>query len=303
LATDPHQIWKLLLSVSPAERHTAADMAYAAWKRGIDGKNDTFHPDDWEVRRRSDKTKRNGARRAKSDAAEKTARENAERRAEHAEACEKRAMKLAEIEREAREKAQAEADKLREQLADARAKAKPTETVDLLSSLLPAQTLNAMTAEQVSAKIAALWQEKGTRKSKETAQIDLVLGQLTLRLYDIWDEMFGPGSETPRKRGDSNAPTLTAFIQQYAGKSASWCQRCYSALNHVLSEEWPDIEARLGGSVSIENILKAARDPNRPTARRVSKVQKRLDALTTKVRQRAFDEAVDLVETWESAED
>ena len=39
-------------------------------------------------------------------------------------------------------------DKLREQLAEARAKAKPTETVYLLSGLLPAQTLDAMTAEQ-----------------------------------------------------------------------------------------------------------------------------------------------------------
>ena len=51
---------------------------------------------------------------------------------------------------------------------------------------------------------------------------------------------------------------------------------------------------------AIENILKAARDPNRPTVRRISKVQKRLDALTEAVRQRAFDEAVDLVQTWES---
>ena len=88
-------------------------------------------------------------------------------------------------------------------------------------------------------------------------------------------------------------------MQQYAGKSASWCQRCLSALNHVLSEQWPEIEARLDGSVSIENIRKAARDPNRPPVRRISKVQKRLDALTEAVRQRAFDEAVDLVRTWE----
>jgi hypothetical protein len=86
LATDPHQIWKRMLSDSPAERHTAADMAYAAWRRGIDGENDTFHPDDWEVRPRSCKTRRNGTRRTKSDAAEKAAREEAERRAKHAEA-------------------------------------------------------------------------------------------------------------------------------------------------------------------------------------------------------------------------
>jgi hypothetical protein len=34
--------------------------------------------------------------------------------------------------------------------------------------------------------------------------------------------------------------------------------------------------------------------------RRVSKVQKKLDQLADAVRQRAFDDAVDLVETWES---
>ena len=68
----------------------------------------------------------------------------------------------------------------------------------------------------------------------------------------------------------------------------------------MLSEEWPNIEARLDGSVSVENILKAARDPDRPMVRRISKVQKRLDALTEAVRRRAIDDAVDLVETWES---
>jgi hypothetical protein len=126
-----------------------------------------------------------------------------------------------------------------------------------------------------------------------------VLGQLTMRLHEIWHDLHGPRSATPRKRG-SNAPTLTALVRQYAGKSASWCQRCLSAFEHVFSEEWPEIEARLDGSVSIENILKAARDPDRPMVRRVSKVQKKLDQLADAVRQRAFDDAVDLVETWES---
>ena len=56
----------------------------------------------------------------------------------------------------------------------------------------------------------------------------------------------------------------------------------------------------MDGSVSVENILKAARDPDRPMVSRISKVQKRLDALTEAVRRRAIDEAVDLVETWES---
>ena len=39
---------------------------------------------------------------------------------------------------------------------------------------------------------------------------------------------------------------------------------------------------------------------NRPTVRRISKVQKKLDQLADAVRQRAFDEAVDLVQTWAS---
>ena len=207
--------------------------------------------------------------------------------------------KLAETEREAREKAEAEIEKLRERLNKDGAEASgPTKPVKLLSGLLPARILDSLTVEQVSAKITALWQEKGNRKQNETAQIDLLLGQLTLRLDDIiWQATFGRDSETPRKRGDNNVPTITQFVQQHAGKSASWCQRCYSAYLHVLSEEWPEIEARLEGSVSIENILKAARDPNRPTARRISKVQKRLDALTEAVSHRAIDEAVDLVET------
>ncbi len=68
----------------------------------------------------------------------------------------------------------------------------------------------------------------------------------------------------------------------------------------MICDAWPEIEARLDGSVSIENILKAARDPDRPTIKRISKVQKRLDALTEAVRRRAIDEAVDLVETWEN---
>ena len=61
-----------------------------------------------------------------------------------------------------------------------------------------------------------------------------------------------------------------------------------------------DIQERLDGKVGVEAIIKAARDPNRPTVRRISKVQKKLDQLADAVRQRAIDEAVDLVQTWES---
>jgi hypothetical protein len=50
----------------------------------------------------------------------------------------------------------------------------------------------------------------------------------------------------------------------------------------------------LDGSVSIES------DPAHPKIKRISKVQKKLDALTDAVRRRAIDEAVGLVQTWES---
>jgi hypothetical protein len=50
----------------------------------------------------------------------------------------------------------------------------------------------------------------------------------------------------------------------------------------------------------VETIIKAARDLDLPSVLRVSKVQRRLDVPTDKVRRRAFDEAVDLVHTWES---
>ena len=300
MAINPALILKHIISDCEQERHTAADKLYAANQRK------EFHPDDWGP-------KKNGrtarlppvaeamwqAKLAEVESARRIAENKLESALDRAE-CEKA---RAERESQARGRAEAEIEKLKEQLSKAKAKAKPggpTQTVDLLSSLLPGGVLDALSADEVAGKINALWQEKGNRKHNETAQLDLVLGQLTKRLHEIWHDLHGPDSATPRKRGDTNAPTLTAFVQQYAGKSASWCQRCLSALNHVLSEQWPEIEARLDGSVSIENILKAARDPDRPMVRRISKVQKRLDALTEAVRRRAIDDAVDLVETWES---
>ena len=295
--TDPHQILKLIVSKNEHERISAANRLFEACERK------EWHPDDWHPKKNGRTARLSPvaeamwqAKLAEVESARRIAEiklESAQDRAECEKAC-------AERESQARGRAEAEIEKLKEQLAKQKAKpAGVTKPVKLLSSLLPGGVLDALTVEQVSAKITALWQEKGNRKSNETAQLDLVLGQLTMRLHEIWHDLHGPESETPRKRGDTNAPTLTAFVQQYAGKSASWCQRCLSALNHVLSEQWPEIEARLDGSVSIENILKAARDPNRPPVRRISKVQKRLDALTEAVRQRAFDEAVDLVRTWE----
>jgi hypothetical protein len=297
--TDPHQILKLIVSSNEHERISAANRLFEACERK------EWHPDDWHP-------KKNGRSARLPPVAEATwqaklaevesARRIAEIKLESAQDRAEREKARAERESQARGRAEADVEKLKEQLNKAKAKAKPggpTQTVDLLSGLLPGGVLGALSADEVAGKITALWQEKGNRKHNETAQLDLVLGQLTMRLHEIWRDLHGPHSATPRKRG-SNAPTMTEFVKAYAGRSASWCQRCLSAFEHVFSEEWPEIEARLDGSVSIENILKAARDPDRPTIKRISKVQKRLDALTEAVRRRAIDEAVDLVETWES---
>ena len=62
-------------------------------------------------------------------------------------------------------------------------------------------------------------------------------------------------------------------------------RQALSAFEHVFSEEWPEIE--LGSMAPCRSTLKAARDPDRPTIKRISKVQKRLDALTEAVRRRA----------------
>jgi hypothetical protein len=62
-------------------------------------------------------------------------------------------------------------EKLKEQLNKAKARpGGPTQTVDLLSGLLLGHILDALTVEQVRAKIAALEREKHARKSNETAQ-------------------------------------------------------------------------------------------------------------------------------------
>ena len=106
----------------------------------------------------------------------------------------------------------------------------------MLSGLLPSETVNALTPDEVRDRIEALANERDARKHNELAQIDLVLGQLTAHLQDIWYDRHGPDSETPRKRGDTNAPTMTEFVKAYAGRSASWCQRCLSAYEHVMSD-------------------------------------------------------------------
>ena len=297
--TDPHQILKLIVSPNEHERISAANRLFEACERK------EWHPDDWRPKRngRTDRLPPAAeamwqAKLAAVESARRIAEIKLESAQDHAE-CEKA---RAERESQARERAEAHVEKLKEQLSKAKAKAKPAGVakVELLSGLLPNETVNALTPDEVRDRIEALANERDARKHNELAQIDLVLGQLTAHLQDIWYDRHGPDSETPRKRGDTNAPTMTEFVKAYAGRSASWCQRCLSAYEHVMSDSWGDIQERLDGKVGVEAIIKAARDPDRPKIKRISKVQKRLDALTEAVRRRAIDEAVDLVQTWES---
>jgi hypothetical protein len=113
-----------------------------------------------------------------------------------------------------------------------------------------------------------LFVERGAREYNMTAQVDLVIGQLTSALYQRHAALFGK-----RKRG-SNTPTVSEFLE--------WCRRCYKAYSIVTAGDWDSWDC----TGSIEGIIKAAADPNRPTVKRVSKVQKRLDALTDVVRQK-----------------
>jgi hypothetical protein len=99
------------------------------------------------------------------------ARNIAEIKAKAAQERAEREKARAEREYAAREKAEADVEKLKEQLNKAKARpGGPTQTVDLLSGLLLGHILDALTVEQVRAKIAALEREKHARKSNETAQ-------------------------------------------------------------------------------------------------------------------------------------
>src|SRR6202162_5001474 len=165
--TDPQLIFTYLRSDNEAERMNAANLLYQKFTSG------GGHPDDWIIRKKDDDHLR---RFADMEAA---LRKTAEGRRKYAEAD-------AAKERKAREKANAENAKLREQLEKAR-KAKvapdPSERVDLLSGLLSQETLDKLSPEQIGEKIESLYGEHETRERNTTAQIDLVIGQLTEALY------------------------------------------------------------------------------------------------------------------------
>ena len=226
---------------------------------------------------------------------EESLRKNAEAMRDFAECQRKRAEAAAAKERKARAKAEAEVDKLREQLKKAKAKPAPdsTERVDLFNSLLPQGTVDKLSADQIGERMQTLFGERERREYNLTAQVDLVIGQLTEALYHRHAEQFGK-----RKRG-SNAPTVSEFLENHADKSASWCRRCYKAYTIITADDWD--ACCWDGTGGIEGIIKAAADPKRPKVKRASKTQQRLDALTDVVRRKQWEYAERMVSDWDSS--
>jgi hypothetical protein len=250
------------------------------------------HPDDWEIHKKG-----NGANPldAKLRRAENDARmAEMERRLEEDQR--KQAEAAATKERKAREKADAENAKLREQLSRAKERVKtapsPSERVDILSGLLSPASLAKLSAEQIGEKMQSLYGERDRRQHNVAAQIDLVIGQLTSALYQRYAEQFG------KWRRGSNAPKVPEFLETHAGKSASWCRRCFKAYSIVTGDTWD--ASCWDGIGGIEGIIKAAADPNRPKVKRISKVQQKLASLTDVVRRRDWEYAERLVSDWDT---
>ncbi|MGC1299742.1 MAG: hypothetical protein WA869_32355 [Alloacidobacterium sp.] len=269
----------------------AANKLYESFKNG------GGHPDDWELYKKGTAPKYKSrsldeayARQAKADA------EMAEIFRQHEAEKRKQAEAAAAKERKAREKADAENAKLREQLSKAKAPAKaepdPNERVDLLSGLLSQETIDKLSPERIAERMQTLFGERERRQHNMTAQVDLVIGQLTEALYHHHAELFGK-----HKRG-SNAPTVAEFLETYAGKSASWCRRCYKAYTIVTAADWD--AGCWDGTGGIEGIIKAASDPNRPKVKRVNKVKQKLDALTNVVRRKEWEYAERMVNDWDT---
>ena len=120
-----------------------------------------------------------------------------------------------------------------------------------------------------------------------------MIGQLTEALYQRHADLFG------KRKRRSNAPTVSEFLETHAGKSASWCRRCYKAYTIVTADDWD--EGSWDGTGGIEGIIKSASDPNKPKVKRVSKAQQKLDALTDVVRKRQWRSAEQMVSDWDSA--
>jgi hypothetical protein len=283
---DPHNIFKRLGSNNEAERMVAANKLYESFKNG------GGHPDDWEILKKGAASKSDSdarARQAEADAemGEMLRKDEADKR--------KQAEAAADTERKARANAEAEAAKLREQLdkAKTQAKAAPdsTECVALFSRLLPLATVDKLSAEQIAGRMKSLFVEREAREYNMTAQVDLVIGQLTGALYQRHATLFG------KRKCGSNAPTISEFLETHTGKSASWCRRCFKAYSIVTADDWDNWDC----AGSIEGIIKDAADPNRPKVKRVSKVQQRLDALADVVRRKDWEDAERMVIDWDSS--
>ena len=241
---DPNKIFKRLVSQNEQERIIAVNMFFESVKKFGD------HPDDWEFRRKDAPTSH-----ANGDLHEAAAkmweelhraaeadRKRAKSQQRKAEAALKREQERAQTERQAREKADAELAKLREQLKEGTHKEHPirTERVDLLSGLLSQDAVDKLSAEEIGERMQTLFSERDLRQHNATAQVDLVIGQLTEALYQRHTDQFGK-----RKRG-SNAPTVSEFLETHAGKSASWCRRCFKAFTIVTFSGRMGIDKLLG---------------------------------------------------------
>jgi hypothetical protein len=284
---DPHLIFKRLRSDNEAERMVAANKLYENFTK------DGGHPDDWEIHKKG-----NGANPldAKLHRAVNDAR-MAEMERQLEEDQRKRAEAAVAKERKAREKADVENAKLREQLNRAKERAKnapnPNERVDILSGLLSQAAVSELSAEQIGEKMQTLHSERDRRQHNVTAQIDLVIGQLTSALYQRYEEQFG------KWRRGSGAPKITEFLETHAGKSASWCRRCFKAYSIIVTADNWDATC-WDGTGGVEGIIKAAADPNRPKVKRVSKVQQKLASLTDVVRRRDWGYAERMVSDWDT---
>ena len=257
------------------------------------------HPDDWEFRRKDAPTSH-----ANGDLHEAAAkmweelhraaeadRKRAKSQQRKAEAALKREQERAQTERQARAKANSDLAKLREQVKMAHTKTPDrTRRVGLLSGLLSRDAVDKLCVEEIGERMQTLFSERDLRQHNATAQVDLVIGQLTEALYQRHTDQFAK-----RKRG-SNAPTVSAFLETHAGKSASPCRRCFKAYTIVSTDGWD--ESSWDGTGGIEGIIKSAADPSKPTIKRVNKVQQKLDALTDVVRRKQWEDAEQMVNAW-----
>ena len=277
LAINPNQVFKRLKSDNENERIVASQKLYDMFTK------DGGHPDDWEIKKKGDST-----------AAERMA-QRAQAVAAMLEEELKKQRAAAEKERKAHAKTE---EMLQEQLRQARAfaasaAAPDDEWADFADCLLSQATVDEMTAEQIKAKMIDLFAEGDRRQHNATAEVDLVIGQLTAALYRCHEQLYG------RQRRGSNAPAIGEFLEQYAGKSASWCRRCYKAYSIFVSPDWsPEDWDRSGG---IEGIIKSVSDRNKPKAKRVNKLKEKLDALTAMVRKKQWEYAERMVNDWDNA--